>query len=74
MPITTAADDWFCEFREMRLDIKYQALHARIQKVLLEGIQLWHRFVFLGLWGEGGFKYHYKRAIIRPPAKLHLNG
>ena len=24
--------------------------------------------------GEGGSKYHYKGAIIDPPAKRHLNG
>ena len=29
-------------------------------------------FVFLS--GFGGSKYHYKRAIIGPPAKRHLNG
>ena len=45
VPITTAADDRYCDFREMKLDIsyklsvhiKYQALHARIKKVLSEG-------------------------------------
>ena len=31
-------------------------------------------FVFFSLWGEGGSKYHYKRAIIGLPAKHHLNG
>ena len=25
-------------------------------------------------WGEGGSKYHYKRTIIGPPVKRHLNG
>ena len=29
---------------------------------------------FCSWWGEGGSKYHYKRAIIGPPAKCHLNG
>ena len=27
------------------------------------------RFFFLSWWGEWGSKYHYKRAIIRPPGK-----
>ena len=30
--------------------------------------------LFCCLWGEGGIKYHYKQAIIGPPAKRHLNG
>ena len=29
---------------------------------------------FFSCLGEGGSKYHYKRAIIGPPAKRHLNG
>ena len=29
--------------------------------------------LFFSGWGEGGFKYHYKRAIIGPPAQRHLN-
>ena len=29
---------------------------------------------FFSWWWEGGSKYHYKRAIIGPPAKRHLNG
>ena len=44
--------------------------HARIQKVLSEGVQLWQ--VFLG--GEGGSKCPYKQAIIGPPARRILNG
>ena len=31
--------------------------HARIQKVLSEGVQLWH--FFLVRWEEEGSKYHY---------------
>ena len=30
--------------------------------------------VFFRWRGERGSKYHYKRAIINPPAKRHLNG
>ena len=44
--------------------------HARIQKVLSEGVQLWQVF----LWGEGGSKCPYKQAIIGPPARRILNG
>ena len=29
---------------------------------------------FFGWWGEEGSRYHYKRAIICPPGKRHLNG
>ena len=43
--------------------------HARIQKVLPERVQIWQLW-----WGEEGSKYHYKRAIIGPPAKRQLNG
>ena len=39
----------------------------------VRGVQLWQRF-FLVWWGEEGSKYHYKRAMIGPPAKRHLNG
>ena len=46
--------------------------HARIQTVLPEGVQLWQRF--FKLMRGGGSKYHFKRAIIGPPAKRHLNG
>ena len=31
-------------------------------------------FSFFSSWGMGGSKYHYKWAIIGPPAKSHLNG
>ena len=41
----------------------------RIQKVLFLTF-----FVFFSWWGEVGSKYHYKRVIIDPPAKRHLNG
>ena len=41
--------------------------HARIQKVLSEG----SNFDIVFLVDE---EYHYKRAIIGPPAKRHLNG
>ena len=44
-------------------------IHARIQKVLSERVQLW--LLFEGR-GEIGFKYHYKRSIIGPPAKRHF--
>ena len=30
--------------------------------------------VFFSWWGDRGSKYHYKWAIIGPPAKRHLNG
>ena len=46
--------------------------HARIQKVLSEWGPIASTFVF-SWWWEGGSKYHYKRAIIGPPAKCHLN-
>ena len=29
-------------------------------------------FVYFSWWGEGGYKYHYKRAIIGLPTKRHL--
>ena len=53
----------------------HQETHARIQKILSEGVlwQFFFCFVF-SWWGVGGSKYHYKRAIIGPPAKRHLNG
>ena len=47
--------------------------HARIQEVLSEGVQFWGFFFVLffiiSWWGEGGSKYHYKWAIVGPPAK-----
>ena len=46
--------------------------HARTQKVLSVGVQLW--CFYLAWWGEERSKYHYKRTIIGPPAKRHLNG
>ena len=43
--------------------------HARIQKVLSEGVHFLKRF-FLSLV----YEYHYTQAIISPPAKRHFNG
>ena len=37
------------------------------------GVHFWQCF-FFSCWGERRSKYHYKRAIIGPPAKRHLNG
>ena len=52
---------------------------ARIQKVLSEGSNFVNVFfllffVCLLLFFLGRMKYHYKRTIIGPPAKRHLNG
>ena len=51
---------------------------------VVRGVRLWKSFFFFFfffLGGGGGLKgiedpnqYHYKRAIIDPPAKRHLNG
>ena len=49
---------------------KHHLFHAPIQKVLSEGV-LWPHF--FSWWGEREFTYHYKRAIIGPAAKRHLN-
>ena len=56
-------------------------IHAWIQKVLSEGVQLWRFFYFCFIFiyfflegREDPNKYHYKRAIIDPPAKHHFNG
>ena len=49
----------------------YLDYHARIQKVLSEG-SIFDKF-FFSWWGEGGSFYHYRRAIIGPPVKRHLN-
>ena len=50
-------------------------MHARIQEVLPEGdFDNVFFFFFFSWWGEGGSKCYYKRAIIGPPAKRHLNG
>ena len=49
------------------------SIPARIQKVLSEGVQLWH-FLFFFVHEEKMIQYHYKRAINGPPAKRHLNG
>ena len=57
---------------QMNVDLcLVDALHARIQKVLREGVQLW-QCVF-SWWEERGSKYH-NTANIGPPAKRHLNG
>ena len=40
------------------------------KKCCQRGVKLWQRF-FLNWWGEAGSKYHYKWAIIGPPAKRH---
>ena len=45
--------------------------HARIQIVLSEGVQHFYVFFYLISYRS---KYHYKQAIIGPPAKRHLNG
>ena len=42
---------------------------ARIQWGLSEGVQLWRGFL-----EKRWSKYHYKRTMISPPAKRHLNG
>ena len=51
-------------------------MHAQIQKVFSEGVQFfWCFFVCFFSWlGENWSKYHYKHAIMGPPAKRHLNG
>ena len=55
------------------------ALHVRIKKAFLKGIQLCLLFFCCFFFcccclGERGSKYHYKQTIIGPPAKRHLNG
>ena len=54
------------------LPLLYQlvCMHARIQKVLSEGV----KFFFYLEGKDDPSKYHYKRAIIGPPAICHLNG
>ena len=65
-----ARDDLSTPKRTWHINIITQ-LHAQIQKVLSEGVQLWQLF----LVDDGrGSKHHYMRAIIGPPAKHHLNG
>ena len=54
-------------------DYRYiDSFHARIQKVLSEGVQLCNTDNILGR--EKGSKYHEKQANIGPPEKRHLNG
>ena len=47
--------------------------HARIQKILSEGVRSNSDIAFFCWWGERRSKYHYKRAIIGSPAKCHFN-
>ena len=57
-------------FQEVHKEV--MQLHARIQKDLSGGPTLTLFFFFFFFFidgGEGGSKYHYKRAIIGPPAK-----
>ena len=45
------------------------------RKFFQSGSNFFLFFFFSFSWlGERGYKYHYKRAIIGPPAKRHLNG
>ena len=55
------------------MELVSQGGYVRIQKILSEEVQLWQYF-FFSWWGVWGSKYHYKWAIISPPAKRHLNG
>ena len=62
------------------IQMKYQALFATIEIRYMRGsrkfCQRGSKFdkVFFSWWGEKGSKYHFKRVIIDPPAKCHLNG
>ena len=64
------------------LNILYTSIehpgHARIQKFFVRGWPTLRKIFLLVDEGGGGGgriqKYHYKRAIIGPPAKRHLNG
>ena len=51
------------------LDIK----HARIQKILPEGVQLWQCFCFVDEGREEERIKNPRRDIIGPPAKRHFN-
>ena len=53
-------------------------MHAQIQKVLSESVQLFQfvptlTFFLIDEGREDPTKYHQKRALIGPPAKRHLN-
>ena len=49
--------------------------HARIQKVLLEGVQFWQLFLtFLVDWGGGGGAASPNTTINWPSSALHWNG
>ena len=52
----------------IEIKLSTDIIHARIQKVLSKGIQLWQR-LFLKLMGEGRSKSYFKRAVIGLPAK-----
>ena len=71
-----ALEMWFSihVFDSKTNDHNFNNLHARIQKVLSQGVQLWKCFFIYIQGREDPNKYHYKRAIIDPPAKRHLNG
>ena len=48
-------------------------MNARIQNVLLEESDVCI-FFYVDEWVGRGYKYHYKRVIIGPPAKRNLVG
>ena len=60
------------EARFWFLSLKHRG-HVRIQKILPEGTYFDGFFCCCFLLDEVGVKYHYKRVIIGPPAKRHLN-
>ena len=77
----TSISPWAKLFKNVfKVDAKYCntgttylfGVHGPIQTALSEGVQIWQ--VFFSWWGERGSKYHFKWAIISPPAKCHLNG
>ena len=56
----------------INISMKTATQHTRIQKVFSEGFQLFWCFFFFSFFlswlGERGSNYHYKPAIICPPA------
>ena len=63
-------------FKHKIILILVENSHARIQKVLSEGVHYDNVFcvlIFLFMRRES-IQYHYKWVIIGPPAKRHLNG
>ena len=58
----------------LRTQLNVMHGHARIQKVLSEGVHLWQSSFNFSLMREEWSKKHYKQAIIDPAAKRHLNG